>query len=169
MKRFCLGIMAILSAALVVGIAAGDYNVWSTPDGRVAPVELEIIIESGCDGLQLVRGDTVECEDILYVNANADWKLSVEDDASMLPFRGYMNDGPIGPGNGEDMTGYKKLTNPFIVEGIGDLCSGPVMIEPLGTAPAFSEPVVVQYSQQVTGNEKDGDYYIMLTYTISAR
>lgn len=169
MKKSCLGIIAILLAALVAGIAEGDYNVWSTPDGKVAPVDLEITIDSGCDGLELIRGDTAECQDILYITANADWKLSVEDDASILPFRGYMNDGPIGPGNGDDTTGYRKLTNPFIVEGIGDLCSGPVVIEPLGMAPAYSEPVTVHYSQQVAGNEKDGDYYIMLTYTISAR
>ena len=168
-KVGCLGIVAIFAAACLIGIAAADYNAWSTPDGSVSPVELEISIESGCDGLELVRGDTAECQDIIYVTANADWKLSVEDESSLLPFKGYMNDGPIRSGGDDDANGFKKLTNPFVVEGIGDLSSGPVMIEPLGKAPASSEPVVVPYSQQVAGNEKDGDYYIMLTYTISPR
>jgi len=170
MRKICrLGIAAIFTAAWLIGIVAGDYSAWSTPDGYVDPVELEITIESGCDGLELVRGETAECQDIIYVTANADWKLSVEDDSSLLPFKGYMNDGPIRSGNEQDTSGYKKLTNPFVVTGIGDLCSGPVMIEPLGKAPASSEPVVVHYSQQVAGNEKSGDYYIMLTYTISPR
>lgn len=168
-KICCLGIAAIFAAALVIGVAAGDYSAWSTPDGSVDPVELEITIESGCDSLPLIRGETTECQDIIYVTANADWKLSVEDDSSIIPFRGYMNDGPVKSVNEQGTNGYKKLTNPFVLEGIGDLCSGPVMIEPLGKAPASSQPVVVPYSQQVAGNEKGGDYYIMLTYTISPR
>lgn len=168
-KIGCLGIAAIFAAACLIGIAAGDYNAWSTPDGSVPPVEVEISIESGCDGLQLVRGDTVECQDIIYVTANADWKLSVEDDSSLLPFKGYMNDGPIRSENDDDASRFKKLTNPFVLAGIGDLSSGPVMIEPLGKAPAASEPVVIPYSQQVAGNEKDGEYFITLTYTISPR
>lgn len=162
---YSLAVAAVVAIALLVGtVWAEDAD--ATASGTVPPVVLGMTVTQGCGNMPLIRGQTASCSDTVDVTANADWKLEVSDNRYSVGTtpKGYMT------------SATSRATYPFIL-GVGgnanDLRLGPCVVKGDGNAattnPATSVSVNVPYSQRVSGSESAGEYFIVLTYTLSAR
>jgi hypothetical protein len=113
----------------------------------------------------------------MVIKTDAPWKLTVEDkSAGSANVSGYMK---LSVSGAHVLGENDRLTNKFavLVEDIGenngilkdaiDLSNGPVKIMQGNSTDGLEKTLYFRYSQNVSGNEIEGDYGIDLTYKLS--
>ncbi len=182
-------ICVICMAAVFIGVGGANATIDVAP-GEFGFGSLQIVCDdvgssylsikiSPLDHPQmgLERGTTAIFDDQMVIKTNTDWKLTVEDTTPGLNhvkghMEPYVSDSFSDEKNDELTHGYAILVNDIgendgILQDATDLSRGPVNIMQGKSTNGLEKTLFFRHSQKVSENEVEGDYGIILTFSLS--